>query len=128
MGKVKSLVVINGPIAEREGKFSCVPHTDAAYYADRIKARTLLIYADQEALRRGVAIWKQRNQAEDREYVGEHDFGKTPQSFDTVTKMVTDFLKESPDQKPRVVPLARRKRVRRKRTGRLRTTRTRQER
>lgn len=113
---VKSLVVINGPIAEREGKFSCVPHTDGAYYADRIKASTLLIYGDQEQLRRGVAVWKARNLAKDLTYHGGHDFGETSESFGTVTKMVIDWLKKSPDQRPRVAPLIRRKGVKRKRT------------
>jgi len=120
---VKSLIVINSPIAERGGsgdpqrdKFSCVPHTDSAYYAKSIRARTLLIYADQEVLKGGVAEWKKRNQAEDWYYQGEHDFGKTPQSFDSVTKKVIDFLKSSPDQGLRVVPLTRRKRLKRKRT------------
>ena len=130
---VKSLIVINSPIAERGGsgdpqrdKFSCVPHTDAAYYAKNIRTRTLLIYADQEVLKEGVAEWKKRNQVEDWYYQGEHDFGKTPQSFDSVTKKVIDFLKSSPDQEVRVAPLARRKRAKRKRVRKSQGTQTRQ--
>jgi pimeloyl-ACP methyl ester carboxylesterase len=130
---VKSLIVINSPIAERgesgvpeRDKFSCVPHTDAAYYAKNIRTRTLLIYADQEFLKEGVAEWKKRNQAEDWYYQGEHDFGKTPQSFDSVTEKVIDFLESSPDQEVRVASLARRKRAKRKRVRKSQGTQARQ--
>ena len=116
---VKSLVVINGPVAERgqhgdpqRDKYSCVPHTDAAYYAQNINARTLLIYGDQEPLRDGVAEWKKRKKAEDWYYHGEHDFGRTAQSFDSVTKKVIDWLKNSPDQGVRSLRLRRRRRRR----------------
>lgn len=121
---VKSLIVINGPIMERgqrrdpeKDKLSCIPHTDAAYYAQNIKARTLLIYADQEFLREGVAEWKKRNKAEDWYYPGEHDFGKTKENLEKVTNRVIELLKESPDQGLRVAPLARRKRAKRKRAS-----------
>jgi len=118
---VKSLVVINGPIAERgqsgdpkRDKFSCVPHTDAAYYAQNIKARTLLIYGDDDPCRKGVEEWNKRNKAEVPPfYHGGHDFGREGQeSFEWVAKTVIDWLKNSPDQGVRSLRLRRRRRRR----------------
>jgi pimeloyl-ACP methyl ester carboxylesterase len=106
---IKSLIVINGPIAEREGKYCCIPYTDGAYYAERTNAKTLLIYGDSDPCRRGVDEWRSRNKAEVPPfYHGGHDFGETSKMFDSVTKTVTDWLKNSPDQG--VLRLRRRKR------------------
>jgi len=131
-GMVKSLVIISGPIAERgqhgdqeKDKFTCIPHTDAAFYAENIKAITLLIYGDQDFLRDGVAEWKKRtkeNQVKESYYHGDHDFGKNSENFVSVTDKIIEFLKNSPDQGPRVAPLARRKRPKRKRTKKHRKT------
>jgi len=134
---VRSLVVISGPIAERgqygdreKDKFTCIPYTNAAFYAGNIKAKTLLIYGDEDFLKDGVAEWKKRtkeNQVEEWYYHGDHDFGKNSKNFGSVTDKIIEFLKNSPDQGPRVAPLTRRKTLKRKRTrkhsrtGRART-------
>ena len=54
---VQSLIIINGPVAENK------PHMNAAYYADRIKPRTLLIYGTKDDYRRAIDIWKKKNRA-----------------------------------------------------------------
>lgn len=105
---VQSLVIIGGPIAEHTGDpKGCVPHTNAADYADRIAARTLLIYGKQDPLRRGIAAWKEKNdRAELFYYEGDHDFGKRGErSFERVSKKVIDWLKKSPDQGDRSIRL-----------------------
>jgi len=110
---VKSLIIINGQIAERTGKYSCIPYTDAAYYADRIKASTLLIYGDEDPCRKGVEEWNKRNKAKVPPfYHGGHDFGETQEIFEWVTKTVIDWLKNSPDQGVRPLRLRRRRRRR----------------
>jgi len=118
---VKSLVVISGPIAERgqhndpkKDKFTCIPHTDAAFYAGNIKAKTLLIYGDEDFLRDGIAEWNKRNEAKVPPfYHGGHDFGREKQeSFELVAKTVIDWLKNSPDQGVRLLRLRRRRRRR----------------
>jgi len=115
---VKSLIVINGQIAEREGDYSCLPYTDGAYYAEGVKARTLLIYGDADPCRKDADEWKKRNKAEVPPfYHGGHDFGETPETFNSVTKTVIDFLKNSPDQGLRLLKL---RRLRRKRHTRRR--------
>jgi len=110
---VRSLIIINGQIAEREGKYCCIPYTDGAYYAEGIKAKTLLIYGDDDPCRKGATEWKKRNKAEVPPfYHGGHDFGETPKIFDSVTKTVIDWLKKSPDQGVRLFRLRRRRRKR----------------
>ncbi len=111
---VKSLILINGPIAERTGKYSCLPHTDAAYYADRIKASTLLMYGDDDPSRNDVEEWSKRNKAKVPPlYHGGHDFGREKEeSFEWVAKTIIDWLKSSPDQGVRSLRLRRRRRRR----------------
>jgi len=111
---VKSLIIINGQIAERTGDYSYPPYTDAAYYAERIKARTLLIYGDDDPCRNDVEEWNKRNKAKVPPfYHGGHDFGREGQeSFEQVAKAVIDWLKNSPDQGVRPLRLRRRRRRR----------------
>ena len=111
---VKSLIIINGQIAERTGTYSCIPYTDAAYYAERIKAGTLLIYGDDDPCRKDVEEWNKRNKAKVPPfYHGGHDFGREEQeSFEWVAKTVIDWLKNSPDQGVRLLRLRRRRRRR----------------
>lgn len=111
---VKSLIMINGPIAQRTGDYSCVPHTDAAYYADRIKASTLLIYGDEDPCRKDAEEWCNRSKAEVSPfYHGGHDFGReTQDSFEWVAKTIIEWLKSSPDQGVRLLRLRKRRRRR----------------
>ena len=118
---VKSLVVISGPIAEhgqhgdpKKDKFTCIPYTNAAFYAENIKTKTLLIYGDEDFLKDGAAEWNKRNKAEVPPfYHGDHDFGREGQeSFKQVAKTVIDWLKNSPDQGVRLLRLRRRRRRR----------------
>lgn len=120
-GMVKSLVVISGPIAEdgqhndpEKDKFTCIPYTDAAFYAKNIKTETLLIYGDADFLKDGAAEWKKRNKAKVPPfYHGGHDFGREGQeSFKQVAKTVIDWLKNSPDQGVRLLRLRRRRKRR----------------
>jgi hypothetical protein len=111
---VKSLIIINGQIAERTGKYSCIPYTDAGYYAETIKASTLLIYGDDDPCRNDLEEWDKRNKAKVPPfYHGGHDFGREGQvSFELVAKTVIDWLKNSPDQGVRLLRLRGRRRRR----------------
>lgn len=120
---VQSLVVISGPIAEHTGDpKGCVPHTNAADCADRIAARTLLIYGKQDPLRRGIAAWKRKNDgAEPFYYEGDHDFGKRGEpSFERVSEKVLVWLENSPDQGDRSIQLRMVRNQRRKRQAKTR--------
>lgn len=110
---VQSLVVISGPVAEGIH----MPHVNAAYDADSIKARTLLIYGKKDVFRRAIEIWKKNARPEILEYEGEHDFGKKGEpSFELVARKVVDWLKRSTDQGVRPLRLRRRRRRRRTKT------------
>lgn len=84
---VKSLVVISGDVAAGPDK----PHRNAAFFADQIRARTLLIYGDKDGdAVRGARVWKQQNPLADlKPHSGGHDFYD---QFDLVTQEVVDFL------------------------------------
>jgi hypothetical protein len=81
-------------------------HSNAAFFADRIQARTRLIYGTgDDGAKRGALKWEMRNsQADIQPYEGGHDFYKDGQ-FTKISQMVVDWLLEE----PAIKRLARRK-------------------
>jgi len=86
---VRTLVLIAGEVAAGLN----MPHRNAAFFADKISARTRLIWGtDDNPARLGAQKWKECNQnADTQRYDGGHDFYKDGQ-FDNVTRMVVDWL------------------------------------
>jgi len=90
---VQGLVVISGPVAEGG------PHTSAAFYADRINVRTLLVYGKRDGYNRGVDKWMEttrqsKTRVDKLYYEGGHDYGERDSSFKLVTNAVVDWLKK----------------------------------
>jgi hypothetical protein len=121
VGMVKSLAIISGPIAEHaqhkdedKNRFTCIPYTDAALYAENVRAKTLLIYGEEDFLKEGATEWSKRNKVQVPSfYHGGHDFGREGQeTFEWVAKTVIDWLKNSTDQGVRPLRLRRRRRKR----------------
>jgi hypothetical protein len=84
-------------------------HVNAAYYADQITTRTLLVYGKDDGYRSHADVWRRNNPAAVlREYDGGHDF--QPQ-LGRVVKQVIDWQKTM--KKP--VLLARKRGRKRKR-------------
>jgi len=101
---VQSLVIISGPVANNPKAV----HVNAAYYADQITTRTLLVYGKDDGYRSHADVWRRNNPAAAlREYKGGHDF--QPQ-LGWVVKQVIDWQKTM--KKP--VLLARKRRRKRK--------------
>lgn len=90
---VRTLVLIAGDVAAGRDR----PHRNAAYFADGIDARTLLIWGTKdEAARLGAQMWKERNsKADTSSYDGGHNFYDDGR-FDNVTRMVVDWLMKEP--------------------------------
>lgn len=91
---VQGLVVISGPMAEGG------PHTSAAYYADRINVRTLLIYGKLDGYNNAINVWMERTRQNKTRvdklyYEGGHNYGEPKDSFDLVTNTVIDWLKKA---------------------------------
>jgi hypothetical protein len=106
---VQGLVVISGPMAEGG------PHTSAAFYANRINVRTLLIYGKLDGYNRAIDVWmrtrQDKTQADKLLYEGGHDYGERKDSFEQVTNTVIDWLKNVA-QSSRVLSLRRRRKRR----------------
>jgi hypothetical protein len=88
---VQGLVVISGPVAEGG------PHTSAAFYADRINVRTLLVYGKADGYKRGVDKWMEttrqtKTHVDELYYEGGHDYGERNDSFELVTNAVVGWL------------------------------------
>lgn len=97
---VKTLVLIGGDVGSGIDK----PHSNAAFFADRIKARTRLIYGTKDdPAKFGAQIWKEHNSKTDipPPYVGGHGFYEDGQ-FENVVRMVIEWL-------PKVSVIKRRK-------------------
>jgi len=90
---VRTLVLIAGDVAARRD----VPHRNAAYVADKIEARTLLIWGTKDdPAKRGAQVWTEHNpRAKERHYDGGHNFYDDGQ-FGNVTGMVVDWLTKEP--------------------------------
>ena len=91
---VKTLVLIAGDVASRLD----MPHKNAAFFADRINARTRLIYGTKDdAAKLGAQMWKKRNPNADipPPYEGGHPFYEDGQ-FENVTRMVIEWLPKMP--------------------------------
>jgi hypothetical protein len=91
---VQGLVVISGPAAE-DG-----PHTSAAFYADRINVRTLLIYGKLDGYNKAIGVWMERTRQNKTRvdklyYEGGHDYGERRDTFELVTNAVIDWLKNA---------------------------------
>ena len=88
---VKTLVLIAAPVADGLDK----AHRNAAFFADRVKARTRLIWGtDDNEARLGAEEWKKRNPAADSQpYTGGHNFYDDGQ-FDKVSEMAISWIKE----------------------------------
>jgi len=100
---VRSLVIISGPVANNPKAV----HVNAAYYADQIATRTLLVYGNDDGYRSHADVWRRNNpDAVLKEYDGGHDFQS---ELDSVAKHVIDWQKSSVKVALRV-----RKRVRRR--------------
>jgi hypothetical protein len=89
---VQGLVVISGPAAE-DG-----PHTSAAFYADRIDVRTLLVYGKLDGYNKAIDVWmgrthQNKTRVDKLYYEGGHDYGERKDSFELVTNTVIDWLK-----------------------------------
>lgn len=68
---VRSLVIISGPVANSP----MAVHVNAAYFADQITTRTLLIYGKDDGYRSHADVWIRNNPAAVlKEYAGGHDF------------------------------------------------------
>jgi len=98
---VQGLVVISGPAAEGG------PHTSAAFYADRINVRTLLIYGKLDGYNKAIGVWMERTRQNKTRvdklyYEGGHDYGKRRDTFELVKNTVIDWLK-SVARSPRVL-------------------------
>jgi hypothetical protein len=74
-----------------------MPHRNAAYFADRIKARTLLIWGTKDPdAKRGAQKWRECNcKADAQSYDGGHNYYDGGQ-FDKVTRMVVGWLMKEP--------------------------------
>jgi len=85
----KTLILIAPYVAEGLDK----AHSNAAFFSDRINARTRLIWGtDDPKAKLGAQVWKEHNaNADTQKYTGEHDFCKSGQ-FENVTRMVTEWL------------------------------------
>jgi predicted esterase len=86
---VRSLVVISGPVANNPKAV----HVNAAYFADQITARTLLVYGKDDGYRSQADVWIRNNQtAVLSEYAGGHDFRPR---LEWVVEQVMDWHKKS---------------------------------
>jgi len=84
---VRSLVVISGPVANSPKAV----HVNAAYYADQITTRTLLVYGNDDGYRSHADVWRRNNPSADlRKYDGGHDFQPR---LDWLVMQVTNWLK-----------------------------------
>jgi pimeloyl-ACP methyl ester carboxylesterase len=101
---VRSLVIISGPVANNPKAV----HVNAAYYADQITTRTLLVYGEGDGYRSHADVWRRNNPAAAlKEYRGGHDF--QPQ-LGWVVEQVVDWQKRS----KRAVLLTKKRRRKRK--------------
>jgi esterase/lipase len=101
---VRSLVVISGPVANNPKAV----HVNAAYYADQITTRTLLVYGNDDGYRSHADVWRRNNRAAVlSKYAAGHDFQPR---LDWVLQQVVDWQKKS----KKVAPLARKRRRKRK--------------
>jgi hypothetical protein len=90
---VRTLVLIAGDVAAGLDAH----HRNAAYFADRIEARTRLIWGTQDdGAKRGAQMWRKLNSKADTPwYDGGHNFYDDGQ-FDNVARMVVDWLMKEP--------------------------------
>ena len=88
---VKTLVLIAAYVADGLDK----AHRNAAFFADRVKAKTRLIWGtNDKAARLGAEEWRKRNPAADSQpYTGGHNFYDDGQ-FDKVSGMAIGWIKE----------------------------------
>lgn len=84
---VESLVIISGPVANHPKAV----HVNAAYYADKIRTRTLLVYGKDDGYRAHADVWRMNNtSAELMEYRGGHDFAPV---LDSVIARIVNWEK-----------------------------------
>jgi len=103
---VRSLVIISGPVANSP----VAVHVNAAYSADQITTRALLVYGKDDGYRSHADVWIRNNPAAVlSEYTGGHDF--QPQ-LARVVEQVTKWHRAS----AKAVLLARKRRRKRKRS------------
>jgi len=101
---VRSLVIISGPVANSP----VAVHVNAAYYADQIATRTLLVYGKDDGYRSHADLWRRNNRAAVlSEYTGGHDFQPR---LDWVVQQVTNWQKKS----KKALPLTRKPKRKRK--------------
>lgn len=112
---VKTLVLIGGDVAAGLDK----PHRNAAFFADRINARTRLIYGTRDnPAKLAAQTWKERNPKADipPPYEGGHGFCEDGQ-FENVAGMVTEWLpKVTAIKRRKAHPIARRRHARKRRS------------
>jgi len=107
---VKTLVLIAPYVAQGLDK----AHSNAAFFSDRINARTRLIWGtDDPKAKLGAQVWKEHNaNADTQKYTGEHDFCKSGQ-FENIVRMVTEWLpKASAIKRPKAHRIGSRKHAR----------------